>query len=128
MILTGDFFTIEDEAKEAGRVSADLLFDAGHDIFKGHFPGQPVVPGVCMLQIVKEWVESAIGQSLRLNKASDIKFLTVIDPSRTPKVKAELLYSNAEDGQIKASARFFLDNTLFFKFQGIFSPAGARQA
>lgn len=34
----------------------DLPFAADHPVFAGHFPGQPIVPGVLLL----DWVQGAI--------------------------------------------------------------------
>ena len=34
-----------------------VMLNPQHVIYNGHFPQQPVVPGVCMLQIIKECIE-----------------------------------------------------------------------
>lgn len=34
-----------------------VMLNPQHAIYSGHFPQQPVVPGVCMLQIIKECIE-----------------------------------------------------------------------
>jgi 3-hydroxyacyl-[acyl-carrier-protein] dehydratase len=63
-----------------GSVSAVLAIDQQNDIFNGHFPGQPVVPGACMLQIVKEVLADALHRRIRLVKADNIKFLSLVQP------------------------------------------------
>ena len=64
-MLLGNFFTIIN--KEITDNSATLLIsiNAAHPIFEGHFPGQPVVPGVCMIQMIKEMMESIEGKPLQ---------------------------------------------------------------
>lgn len=49
-------------------------------LFKGHFPGSPVLPGVCILQIFKELAETdlADGCSLRYHEIKQCKFLQPI--------------------------------------------------
>ena len=72
-ILT-DFYTLQScEQTEKGSFTAQILLNKDHDIFKGHFPGNPVTPGVCMMQIVKELTEECIGMKVLLKSASNVK-------------------------------------------------------
>ena len=65
-ILT-DFYTLQSSEKEEnGRFIAKITLNKDHDIFNGHFPGNPVTPGVCMMQIVKELTEEFTGKQLFL--------------------------------------------------------------
>ncbi|MBS1934927.1 MAG: hydroxymyristoyl-ACP dehydratase, partial [Bacteroidetes bacterium] len=59
-MLQGNFFTITSIAHENISVKAVLELNPAHDIFKGHFPETPVVPGVCMLQMLKEVMENIL--------------------------------------------------------------------
>ncbi|MEP7278535.1 MAG: 3-hydroxyacyl-ACP dehydratase, partial [Bacteroidota bacterium] len=65
-MLAGSFYTIVSPVIEPENIRAILKINPDHAIFKGHFPGQPVVPGVCMMQIVKELMETGTGRRLRL--------------------------------------------------------------
>jgi 3-hydroxyacyl-[acyl-carrier-protein] dehydratase len=56
-MLQGDFFIISKIETTEAEIKAELIINARHKIFEGHFPGQPVVPGVCMMQMVKEIIE-----------------------------------------------------------------------
>ena len=49
-----DLFSIEKVTHEDGAIKATLGINSDSEILKGHFPGHPVVPGACMLQITKE--------------------------------------------------------------------------
>ena len=51
-MLMNDFYTISDLQTEEFSISCKATFNKDHDIFNGHFPGQPVVPGVCMMQMI----------------------------------------------------------------------------
>jgi 3-hydroxyacyl-[acyl-carrier-protein] dehydratase len=57
-----------------------LLLDKSHPIFEGHFPGYPVLPGVVQIAIVTELLEKKLNKKLQLLKASNTKFLKMIDP------------------------------------------------
>ncbi|MEO5594071.1 MAG: 3-hydroxyacyl-ACP dehydratase [Chitinophagaceae bacterium] len=123
MILGGDFYTIASSVTEADKIEAVLKINADHEIFRGHFPGQPVVPGVCMMQIVKELLETVTGKSLRLRTGLDLKFLSVIDPGKNNTIHSETNYSVLASGDINATARLFYNETTFFKFKGVFTES-----
>jgi len=121
MILAGDFYTIVSTVKEADKIQAILKINPEHAIFRGHFPGQPVVPGVCMMQIVKELLETATSRSLRLHTGLDLKFLSVIDPGKNNTIHTETDYNVLASGDINVTARLFYNETTFFKFKGVFT-------
>ena len=54
--------------------------DAAHPVYAGHFPGNPVLPGVCTLQIVRECLERGTGRRHRFTAIRECKFLGMIVP------------------------------------------------
>lgn len=67
-----------------------------HAIYSGHFPQQPVVPGVCILQMIKECVESICRAALQYKQIASCKFLAAINPNETPEIKFSLTIKNGE--------------------------------
>lgn len=120
-MLVNDFFTIDKLEKEGGEIRADLVINADHKIFEGHFPGHPVVPGVCMMQMVKEIIEQAIGKKTNLLRAGELKFLAIIDPQKNNIVKAVLKYNIEQNGNVAVSGTFFIESVIHFKFKGLFA-------
>jgi len=118
-MLLNDFYTITTFNPTESGVEAGLEINAGHRIFEGHFPGQPVTPGVCMMQMIKEIAEKVVGRKLQLQKAADLKFLAIIDPQKNNKVSVKLNYSVHEDG-LQVNAVIFKDELVHFKFKGSF--------
>lgn len=97
-ILT-DFYTLQSyEKAENGSFTANIHLNKDHDIFKGHFPGNPVTPGVCMMQIVKELTEEFTASKLFLKSASNVKFMAIINPFETPDLKLQLDITEDEQG------------------------------
>lgn len=99
-----------------------LLINADHEIFKGHFPGMPVVPGVCMVEMIKEILEEVVGKKTNLKKAGTIKFLHVLDPNIYPEINAEVKVKVLASGW-NISAKLFKDKLVFFKMDAGFEPA-----
>lgn len=119
-MLQGNFFRINKSEISGFEIKAELVLNASHKIFEGHFPGQPVVPGVCMMQMVKEILEQAIGEKTKLIQASEMKFLAVINPQETNMIQAFLKYAQDENGTIDVSATLQKGELIYFKIKGNF--------
>lgn len=106
-ILT-DFYTLTSyEKAENGSFIAKISLNKDHDIFKGHFPGNPVTPGVCMMQIIKELTEEFIGSKLFLKTASNVKFMAIINPFETPDLELQLdINEDGEEVKVKNITSF----------------------
>ena len=100
MILLNDFFTISDKVTSETEVWAELFINADHKIFEGHFPNQPVVPGVCMMQMIKEIVEEVIEKQTNLVQAAELKFLAVINPLENNLINASIKIAAEESGTV----------------------------
>jgi 3-hydroxyacyl-[acyl-carrier-protein] dehydratase len=120
-MLVNDFFSISKLEEEGFEIRADLVINANHKIFEGHFPGHPVVPGVCMMQMVKEILENVIGKKTNLVRAGEMKFLAIINPKENNMIRATLKYSIEENGNMAVSAILFKESLIHFKFKGLFA-------
>lgn len=119
-MLKDTFFTFTTPETNGSLLKTTIALNPAHDIFKGHFPGQPVVPGVCMMQIVKEVLENHLGKKLQLAKADNIKFLSFIDPEQHGQIGVEIKI-NALDEAVKIDAQLVNDGIVFLKFKGVFN-------
>lgn len=107
---------------EAGDTSikAEVVLDKTHEIFRGHFPSQPVLPGVTMVEMIKDIVHLGTDQHYSLSKGDNIKFLKVVDPTQSDKLTFELTMQ-AIDDDLKVVANSTLsDGEANFKFKGVF--------
>jgi 3-hydroxyacyl-[acyl-carrier-protein] dehydratase len=118
-MLQGDLFTITTLNTENNTVNAVLQIDAGHRIFEGHFPGQPVVPGVCMMQMVKEVMEQVLGRHTRLVKADHLKFLSMVNPKENNTITAQLKYTQNENNEIQVNGSLLNGTATCLKFSGV---------
>jgi len=119
-MLQGKFFHITALEKADPSVKVLLELNPSHAIFGGHFPGQPVVPGVCMMQMVKEITEGVLGRETRLVKADQLKFLVPVIPAAGKSLRMDLKLSPRENGETGVDAQLQDETTLFFKFKGAF--------
>lgn len=78
-----------------------------HDVFKGHFPNNPITPGVCMLQILKELTEQVTNTNLVIKECSNVKFMALINPEVNSVLKITIDINKADENfKIKALASF----------------------
>jgi 3-hydroxyacyl-[acyl-carrier-protein] dehydratase len=118
-MLLNDLYTIEDLQTEPGDIKVVLLLDAAHPIFSGHFPGQPVLPGACAIQMVRELLGHALGKNYRLIKADQIKFLSMVDPRDQQRLLLDLHYAEVEEG-LRVTAALSAGGNSCVKLTGIF--------
>lgn len=118
-MLLNDFFELTLLKAEDKLIKATILLNKEHSIYEGHFPGQPIVPGVCIIQMLKEILELSFSQKLLLSEAKQIKFLKMINPEENQVMNAEIKWSFSE--QIySVEANFSVDDQISLKFQGNF--------
>jgi len=121
-MLIDDLYTIQSNSADAGssQYRFELQINRGHEIFKGHFPGQPVLPGVCQIEMVKELVEASLGRKVRLNQASNIKYIEIVNPNEHDEVVMEINIQERDYGLFVKAASLFRDGRANFKFAGTF--------
>ncbi|MDO6758603.1 3-hydroxyacyl-ACP dehydratase [Tamlana sp. 2_MG-2023] len=114
-----DFYTVNDLSVNDAATTAKITINKEHAIFKGHFPGNPVTPGVCMMQIIKELTEQVVGKKLFMQSSSNIKFMAIINPEKTPNLEIQLDISETETGyKVKNTTRF--EDTVALKLSSNF--------
>ncbi len=116
--LNNEVFKIDKLVHSDNLIKATLSINPDSSIFKGHFPGKPVVPGACMLQIVKEVLESILGKSLQIQNAGNLKFISMIDPLVTSSVQLEVAYKLIADS-ITITAKLSDGDRVCFKCSAI---------
>lgn len=94
--------------------------NAAHEVFKGHFPGNPVMPGVCMMQIVKEITQQAFNATLTLKNALNVKFMAVINPDVTPHLRLDLEIIQTDDNYIKVKNTTYFNDTIALKLTCVY--------
>ncbi|HEY0246570.1 MAG TPA: hypothetical protein VGC01_13460 [Mucilaginibacter sp.] len=118
-MLTDSLFHIISSDHQENVINAVLEMDTTNEIFEGHFPGQPVLPGACMVQLIKEVLEKNLSTTLKLEKADNLKFMSLIDPQKNNLLLLEINYT-IDERQVKAAASLIAEDVICFKFQGIF--------
>jgi len=121
-MLLNDFYKIikTDYSKDnPDSFHVKIELNGRHKIFKGHFPGNPVVPGVCIIQIVKEILLKLLKKNLFLSEGINIKFISVIKPDINKILNIDYKIKQ-ENNIFRVRALISFKERIFFKFKGKF--------
>lgn len=100
---------------ESGNISTTISLDQHHPVFAGHFPGIPVLPGVIMMKIAKNCLETHLKRRLKLSSIDSMKFLNMVNPVVQPRIELQLSYATTPDGMFRVDAKLSWGETVFFK-------------
>lgn len=114
-LLRQGFYTIYSRNKSEDQLTVNMQFNFDHKIFEGHFPNQPVVPGVCMLQIIKEQVSEYLNLSLILESSGQLKFLNSIIPNQADFYTFNIVFKENTSSLIKVDASIIAGENTYFK-------------
>jgi len=121
-MLKQDLFYFKDIiiSPEKDNASVIVKLNAEHNIFSGHFPGKPILPGVCIVQMIKEILSEIIKKDVMLVKSNSIKFLNLINPLQHPTIKFDLKIKSADYSSIQVNCIVFFESVNFCNFKGVF--------
>ena len=84
------------ELVQADDLGATVRLLPDSAVYAGHFPGYPITPGVCLVQIALELIEEMAGQAGhddkkgRLVAAKNIKFTSPVFPAEGSELRFNL--------------------------------------
>ena len=119
-MLKDSLYIIHKITAENNSIEAVVELKEEHEIFKGHFPSQPVLPGACMLQMIKEISEAGLTVKLQLIKADDIKFLQMIVPESNTVLLFSIQYNFKESLLINVSAKIVKADVICCKLKALY--------
>lgn len=119
-MLAGNFYTIQECFRDDNTLSFLIELNGEHPIYKGHFPGNPVTPGVVQMEIVKELLSQQMNKDMKLRAMTNCKFLAVLNPESNPKVEVKMSLTDLEDGGFRVSVQFVSAEVVFTKIQSVF--------
>ncbi len=114
-MLKDTFFSITETADRENGCTCRLALNANHPIFQAHFAGNPIMPGACIVQLIKELASVFYNRDMFVCSVKNMKFLHVINPLETPEIAANLSFTIQDNGQIAVSTVLYLDDKIFSK-------------
>jgi len=109
--------------KEDNSAKVLVSLNLKHEVYKGHFPGKPILPGALQLEMIKDIFALVLGRKLHLDSAKSIKYLGFIDPEQVKNLILKMQFNQTKEGwSLRANIG---DNQeekphIFTKFSGLF--------
>ncbi|MDO5608175.1 MAG: 3-hydroxyacyl-ACP dehydratase [Capnocytophaga sp.] len=119
-LLTDFYHVLKLSSTKENTYEAIIRLNADHAIFKGHFPNNPVTPGVCMMQIIKDLTEDIFQVPLFMKSSSNVKFMALINPETSPELRLELDYSGSTDSELKVKNTTSFGDTTALKLTSVY--------
>lgn len=87
MKLEGNYFQIDALHMGAAHGVFYLRLLPGCDVYRGHFPGNPVCPGVCHIEMLRECVMKLVGVKVFISSVKQCRLTAVSDPLSCSELK-----------------------------------------
>jgi 3-hydroxyacyl-[acyl-carrier-protein] dehydratase len=94
-----------------------IILNADHPLYEGHFPQQPIVPGVLMIALVKDLVEIQLKKKLQLAKARNIKYLNILIPTKDQQISVDVQIDRSNPESIVAIGSIKHSETVYCKYK-----------
>jgi 3-hydroxymyristoyl/3-hydroxydecanoyl-(acyl carrier protein) dehydratase len=105
-----------------------FVFPPGYLGFDGHFPGNPVLPGVCMVEAVLAMLESWSHHAVTLAEVQSAKWLKPVQPGVELSFKTEISTNSSKGPGTVIKARISSDGDkiaeLLLRVTGMKKPKG----
>lgn len=102
MKFLNSLYTIASECSLDSGYEYTIRLNSGHFIYAAHFPGEPITPGVCILQISAELLSRLVGGRLEVVCIKNVKFLQILTPEGDREVTVRISNPIYEDDTVKS--------------------------
>lgn len=116
------FYRILSRSSQEDTEVFSIEINKDHSIFKGHFPGNPVTPGVAQMEIIKELLGEVRGTKMSMTTMSNCKFLAILNPESDAQVDVQLKITQGESEEWKVNATILNAANTYLKMSAAYLP------
>ena len=122
MILKDNLFNIASLQELDGSTIFEVHLHPEWPIYQAHFPGHPITPGVCIVQMVQELLQWYFQRKLTLRQAKNIKYVSIVSPEEITDLTVTFSrIENQPDGSMKVQAQVTNGESLCTKLSVTFA-------
>lgn len=98
-----------------------IELNADHEIFAGHFPDAPILPGVCLLEITEKLLSTYLQKKVKLTLLKSIKIVHIIHPITNSMLDFNFNISSIEADKTTLNTLVSFDGIVFAKINSTYS-------
>lgn len=102
----------------------DVEIDPSHAVFEGHFPDNPVLPGVCTLMMVRACASDALGAEMSYAEVKESKFLSAVIPGKHDRLTVKIRLGESDGEWVPLSALVLACGETVLKLKASLTGAG----
>ncbi len=96
--------------KNSQKIHAVFQFKKELDLFKGHFPENPILPGIFQIEMVKYALEKSFDNSLNIKSVKKTKFSNLIHAEES--ITLDITINHEENSLFNAKAILRVGDTI----------------
>lgn len=103
--------------KNYRHINAVFRFKKELYLFKGHFPGNPILPGIFQIEMVKYSLEKSFDICLSIKSVKKTKFSNLIHPGKA--ICLDIMVDKEKNSRFNVKATLRVDDTIAGKINMI---------
>lgn len=115
--LENSYYRVEDSRPVEGGAVFRVALLPDSEVYQGHFPGRPVCPGVCHIEVVRQCAERLTQRRLRIRRIVLARFPAPAAPADCPQVEVCVRVSPSGEG-FSVNATLQAGGKTFLEFKG----------
>lgn len=122
-MLLDRYFSIKEGKKNESCSEFLITLNPDHQVYQGHFPGDPICPGVCSIQMIRECAEISMEKRLTISAISQCRFSELLTPAKNKELLLRMTLNDKGDGTVGVIASLLSDDaqTSFLEYKGDYS-------
>ena len=117
MLLKKKFYDIIESHKDGATGVYHVAILPECSVYQGHFPGDPICPGVCNIETIKECVCDLLGCDLRIQSIKQCRLTAIATPTVCPEVSITINCTPKDEAFI-IQATIADDKQTYMEFKG----------
>ncbi len=119
MLIEHYYSILHKQTQEQSTVFTVALH-ADSPVYAGHFPNEPISPGVCNIQLIKECAEIVTGHILCLRSMQQCRFTHLITPILHSQVEVQITITAEIATGVKLRGTIGVKGELYVELRGEF--------
>lgn len=104
MLLENRYYQLVSQEIEDGKGLFHIRLLPECELYRGHFPGNPVCPGICNVELIKECAMLLTGKDLQIRTVTQCRLTALASPTACPELDVNVSALPAAHGfQVKAT-------------------------